>query len=474
MVPITHSAATRVVLRHSKVIAVSLLVLVPLAALVLRSATVASGESPNRSEVIYATTFGSEIGDFPKIDAKRIPPTCFPGPVLFCRDVNPEIVKETYSSGDDLFLYYVPVVARQVLGVQYPFISIAAFHIFATLIALSLLLWLCDTGTMFRLWLAMVVACFYVTLTIPESIFETAYYASILGCLATTGLLLLLLKILRSSRPFDAANRGYLVGALVMAVIVISSISSRSSTAISYLAAVGIFVVLVGGRWLLHRERVASRVALALVAGLLLLTYNAPKLVANAIITNPTYTIGGQHVIWEAIWSGLGMEPNSYGFKWSDADAQLYVQSVKPGVVPFSAEYEDVLRSRVAEIFLKDPDLFLTWQRDQLFEFNHWHNAPALALSVALLVALVVGGLRSPRLGADRLLASSFVAACLAGFVPALLSSTKFPEYSYTAQVGVIASAAFVGVYLLERIIVVVTKRLPPRPESHQRVLLKT
>ena len=66
--------------------------------LVVRSAKLPTSESAQRSELIYATTFGSRVSNFPHIATGRVPNTCYPGPVLLCTAERPAEELDTYSN----------------------------------------------------------------------------------------------------------------------------------------------------------------------------------------------------------------------------------------------------------------------------------------------------------------------------------------------------------------------------------------
>lgn len=419
--------------------------------LVVRSAKLPTSESAQRSELIYATTFGSRVSNFPHIATGRVPNTCYPGPVLLCTAERTAEELDTYSSGDDLFLYYIPVVARQFFGVQYPFVTITTFHMVETLISFALLLRACATQRQLRLW-AMIAAAFFTVLFIyPEgSLIETSYYASIVACVSTAGLLFSLSRFVAAAEPPSWHVLRLLVTPVIFAVLVAFSVASRSSSVVSYMAGVGVALVLVLGQYVLHRSGPRRHYALVVAGALLIATYATPPVIIRVIVRNPAYPSGSQHAVWHTIWSALGMMPNPYGFEWSDTKAELYAQSVKPGVVPFSPEYEQILRDRVLEVFRQDPQFFVKWQEDELFTFNYWKNAEELGITIVVLVTLIIAGLysRAPKPG--LLLAATFVAACVAGFIPALLSSTLFPAYGYPAEAGIFAVAGLSITYFGE------------------------
>jgi hypothetical protein len=68
----------------------------------------------------------------------------------------------------------------------------------------------------------------------------------------------------------------------------------------------------------------------------------------------PEYTsLATQHPFWHAVYSGFGYLQNGYGIKWDDSTSYERVESVAPGTVYGSPQYERILRHEV---------LLLAWQ----------------------------------------------------------------------------------------------------------------
>lgn len=65
------------------------------------------------------------------------------------------------------------------------------------------------------------------------------------------------------------------------------------------------------------------------------------------------------HLFWHSIWEGCGEFPNPYGFERSDLAASAFADSVKPGVIYASSEYESIMREHLLQSIAKDPIWYL-------------------------------------------------------------------------------------------------------------------
>ncbi len=97
-----------------------------------------------------------------------------------------------------------------------------------------------------------------------------------------------------------------------------------------------------------------------LAAGLLLPQVFFSRLVArrNAFLVAhcPEYgSLTAQHPLWHAVYSGLGFLENDYGLRWDDGLTYDKVQSIEPGTIYGSPEYERILRHQVFSLFRQNP-----------------------------------------------------------------------------------------------------------------------
>jgi glycosyltransferase involved in cell wall biosynthesis len=107
-----------------------------------------------------------------------------------------------------------------------------------------------------------------------------------------------------------------------------------------------------------HRRKMA--LLLCLAVGLLLPKLFFSRLVAERdaflIAQCPEYKmLTAQHPLWHTMYAGFGYLQNDYGLRWDDTVSYRKVQSIAPGTVYASEDYERILKHEVLLLVRRQP-----------------------------------------------------------------------------------------------------------------------
>lgn len=262
-----------------------------------------------------------------------------------------------------------------------------------------------------------------------------------------------------------AARRRALGPGLVLALVGLSLLgglvsSVRGRTGAPLLA--GALLVLVA-----HERAWGRRAALAVP---LLVAYVAiGSLAIPALRSERDHAIGhpelsglyiNRHATWHSVYIGLGYRPNRYGIRYNDDVAYAEAARLRPGVRPYSAEYESVLRARVLHLARSDP----SFVADAIWSKTRRAVADGVQPFRFALVALPFAFLLAPRrrtFGFQLLLVAPALVVALAAPVLAVPLDTY--ELAFVAACGLVWLAALGA--LLARAELLVRAAAAGRPE---------
>jgi hypothetical protein len=152
---------------------------------------------------------------------------------------------------------------------------------------------------------------------------------------------------------------------------------------------------------------------------------------------------GTGHVLWHALYVGLGYEENRYGIRYSDASGLEYVQTISREIPLASKAYEKALRDRYIHIATSDPGFVIG---------TTFHKASAatahgigFASVLLLLVPIAFMYARPPDPYRRRL--AMIAPACLIAFAPpALVVPAAQYEVAEKGALALICGLSFAAV----------------------------
>lgn len=207
--------------------------------------------------------------------------------------------------------------------------------------------------------------------------------------------------------------------------------SQAGTAALIFLCTVLLFHLSAARRWKLA-------LLLCLAVGLLLPKLFFARLVAERdtflIAHCPEYnTLSARHPLWHAVYAGFGYLQNDYGLRWDDTVSWRKVQSIAPGTVYASGDYERILKHEVMLLARQHP----------VFVFMTLASKTGVILCV-LLLATNLGLFAAALHPKPRPIEISFWLAIAFSSLPAL-ATIPAPEY----LVGLISFGALYGIVSL-------------------------
>jgi hypothetical protein len=251
---------------------------------------------------------------------------------------------------DDVGSYYLIPKLSAALGIS---IAAAIDSFYLSLLALALLAGSCGFLVLFRRWSARAVALIglFLLTGIAYRVGDVYVFFFATAVIAVPWTLVLTLPF---TRLFGLRLYLLLIGAIIGIANVVRSHAGTAAL---------IFVCVVVGLHLSAERRQKWVLFVCLGIGLLVPKVFFAHAIAqrNAFLVTrcPEYgSLTAQHPLWHVVYLGLGYLQNDYGIRWDDSVSYEKVQSVKPGTIYGSPEYERILKQEVL-MFVRQRPLFV-------------------------------------------------------------------------------------------------------------------
>lgn len=383
----------------------------------------------HRNQHVQAIFAGSSVDRFPVWDTRVSPPDTDRSLIDY-QDRNAEMRPDIFYVGEPLFYYFIPV-AFKALGAQRPFFTLAMVFGLLTAAAIGQAVWIgLREGSALVVILYIAIGGWWIS-RFPGLNVISVYYEHFLAPLWLFG-------IATAVTRFVDAKIG--LGRTMALVVPLAaglsiSILVRNSAALSaYGASAALLVAAVGAPGANGRKRRARGAkAMAWIVVVFAIVGGGRLLLSDSVLTtSKAYRPAlqtGQHVVWHTLFCSLGvLHDPRYPFDWSDSAAQLFVRSVEPDVVPYSREYETILRAYIVRTLSDDPEFLWRYIRHQ--------GSHELGRYLAALAVLLWIWCRWTRFASSRALASTVLLAATLATWPIQFISIPLEIYRYPLHIG--------------------------------------